>query len=76
MLGVVRVGLQTAGPPQLPDTAAGAVVKVERPEGPNDLDRGSGRGSVGLVAGAADRRAKSRTPGLQVLPRCLSLRAG
>ncbi len=53
-----------------------AVVKVERPEGPNDLDRGEDRGSVGLVAGAADRRAKSRTSGLEVLPRCLSLRAG
>jgi len=38
----------------------GAAVKVERPEGPNDLDHGEDRGNVGLVAGAADRRAKSR----------------
>jgi hypothetical protein len=38
-----------------------AVVKVERPAGPNDLDHGEGRGNVGLVAGAADRRAKSRS---------------
>jgi Transposase, Mutator family len=48
--------------PQLPDNRRPAAsVKVERPEGPNDLDRGEDRGSVGLVAGAADRRAKSRT---------------
>src|SRR5208282_3620996 len=51
-----------AARPQLPDIRRpAAVVKVERPEGPNDLDRGEDRGSVGLVAGATDRRAKSRT---------------
>jgi hypothetical protein len=35
-------------------------VKVA-PSWANDLDRGEDRDSVGLVAGAADRRAKSRT---------------
>jgi hypothetical protein len=37
-----------------------ATGKVERPAGPNDIDPGEDRCIVALVAGAADRLAKSR----------------
>jgi transposase-like protein len=60
--GVVAVGLL---PPQLPGVAArnrghgGA--PAARSARTNDLDRGEDRGSVVLVAGVADREAKSRS---------------
>jgi hypothetical protein len=38
-----------------------AVVNVERRVGRTTFDHGEDRGNVGLVAGAADREAKSRT---------------
>ena len=59
--GVVAGGLL---PPQLPGAAARSRgqggAPAARSARTNDLDRGEDRGSVGLVAGAADRRAKSR----------------
>jgi transposase-like protein len=50
-----------AARPQLPATAARSRGQGGAPGWTNDLDRGEDRGSVGLVAGAADREAKSRT---------------
>jgi hypothetical protein len=47
--------------PQLPDLAARSRGQGGAPGWTNDLDHGEDRDSVGLVAGAADREAKSRT---------------
>jgi Transposase, Mutator family len=47
--------------PQLPDPAARSRGQGAAPSWTNDLDRGEDRGSVGLVAGAGDREAKSRS---------------
>jgi transposase-like protein len=62
--------------PLLPDVAARSRGQGGAPAARSartyDLDGGEDRDSVGLVAGAADRRAKSRTWGLEVLPRCLA----
>ena len=46
--------------PQLPDLAARSRGQGAAPSW-NDLDRGEDRGSVGLVAGAGDHEAKSRS---------------
>jgi hypothetical protein len=66
LAGVVALG---AARPRLPDVAARSRGQGGAPGWTNDLDRGEDRDNVGLVAGAADRRAKSRTLGLEVLPR-------
>jgi putative transposase len=47
--------------PQLPDIAARSRGQGGAPGWTNDFDRGEDRDSVGAVAGAADREAKSRT---------------
>jgi len=46
--------------PQPPGMASDAVVEVGRPRWPNGLDHGENRDNVVLVAGVADREAKSR----------------
>ena len=55
---------------QLPETGGpAAAVKVERPVGRTTLT--AARAAVTSAAvGAGDRRVKSRTQGLEVLPRC------